>query len=162
MRRRILAAVVPLAFAFFSAASAESQPASVAERARARTADTALEARTSAVAATLRCPVCQGESIQESPSALAQQMRAVVRDRLSAGQTPDEVRAYFVARYGEWILLEPTMKGLNVVLYVLPIVLVGGGLLLVVFLVRRWTGQASLEPASVTPDADGERATVNR
>lgn len=162
MNRRLLAAVVPLAFAFFSGATAESQPASVAERARARSADTALEARTSAVAATLRCPVCQGESIQESPSALAQQMRAVVRDRLRAGQTPDEVRAYFVSRYGEWILLEPTMKGLNVLLYVLPIVLIGGGLVLVVFLVRRWTRQASAEPASVTDDGNGEPATVNR
>jgi cytochrome c-type biogenesis protein CcmH len=162
MRYRIFATGIPLAFALFSGASAESQPASVAERARARSADTALEARTSAVAATLRCPVCQGESIQESPSALAQQMRAVVRDRLRAGQTPDEVRAYFVSRYGEWILLEPTMKGLNVVLYVLPVVLIGGGLLLVVFLVRRWTGQASAEPPSVTADADDEPAAVNR
>ena len=162
MRYRILGAGIPLAFAFFSGASAESQPASVAERARARSADTALEARTSAVAATLRCPVCQGESIQESPSARAQQMRAVVRDRLRAGQTPDEVKAYFVSRYGEWILLEPTMKGLNVALYILPIALVVGGLLLVVFLVRRWTRQASADPASVTDDADGEPATVNR
>ena len=163
MRFRSLAAVVvPLTVAFFSGASAAAQPASVAERARVRSADTALEARTSAVAATLRCPVCQGESIQESPSALAQQMRAVVRDRLRAGQTPDEVRAYFVSRYGEWILLEPTMKGLNVVLYVLPIVLIGGGLVLIVFLVRRWTGQSSAEPAPVAEDGEGEPATVNR
>ncbi len=81
-------------------------------------------------------------------------MRAVVRDRLRAGQTPDEVRAYFVSRYGEWILLEPTMKGLNIALYVLPIVVIGGGLLLVLFLVRRWTRQASVEPASVTDDAE--------
>lgn len=162
MRRRILAAVIPLASALFSGASAESQPASIADRARTRSADTALEARTSEVAATLRCPVCQGESIQESPSALAQQMRAVVRDRLRAGQTPDEVRAYFVSRYGEWILLEPTMKGLNLVLYVLPIVLIGGGLVLVVFLVRRWTRQASAETPPVVADADSEPATVNR
>ena len=158
MRRRIAGAVIPLVFAVFSGASAESQPASIAERARAtRSADTALEARTSAVAATLRCPVCQ-----ESPSALAQQMRAVVRDRLRAGQTPDEVRAYFVSRYGEWILLEPTMKGLNLVLYVLPVVLIGGGLVLVVFLVRRWTRQASAETPPVVADADSEPATVNR
>jgi cytochrome c-type biogenesis protein CcmH len=162
MRRGILIAVIPLAVALFSGTPAASQPASVAERARVRSADTALEERTSAVAATLRCPVCQGESIQESPSALAQQMRAVVRDRLRAGQTPDEVRAYFVSRYGEWILLEPTMTGLNLMLYVLPIVLVAGGLVLVVFLVRRWTRQAPVEPAPVTPDSDAEPATVNQ
>jgi cytochrome c-type biogenesis protein CcmH len=105
----------------------------------AQTADSSLEARTTAVASTLRCPVCQGESIQDSPSELAQQMRAVVRDRLRTGQTPAEVRAYFVSRYGEWILLEPKMTGLNIALYVLPVALVVGGLILIVILVRRWT-----------------------
>jgi cytochrome c-type biogenesis protein CcmH len=101
--------------------------------------DTSLDARTSAIASTLRCPVCQGESIQDSPSELSQQMRAVVRDQLRAGKTPDEVRAYFVSRYGEWILLQPKMTGLNILLYVLPVVLVVGGLILIVILVRKWT-----------------------
>lgn len=103
------------------------------------TEDSALEARTSALASTLRCPVCQGESIQDSPSELAQNMRAVVRDQLQAGRTPDEVKQYFVSKYGEWILLEPEMKGLNVLLYVFPVLLVVGGLALVVVLVKRWT-----------------------
>jgi cytochrome c-type biogenesis protein CcmH len=66
-------------------------------------------------------------------------MRIVVRDKLRAGNTPDQVRAYFVARYGEWILLDPTMKGLNIVLYAIPVLLVVGGLALVAILVRRWT-----------------------
>jgi cytochrome c-type biogenesis protein CcmH len=101
--------------------------------------DSALEARTSAVASTLRCPVCQGESIQDSPAELAQQMRAVVRDRLRAGETPEQIKAYFVSKYGEWILLEPAMSGLNIALYVLPVLLVIGGLVFVVFLVRKWT-----------------------
>ena len=69
-------------------------------------------------------------------------MRAVVRDRLRSGQSPDQVKAYFVSRYGEWILLEPKMTGLNVMLYVLPIVIVIGGLILIVVLVRRWTKPA--------------------
>lgn len=102
-------------------------------------ADSVLDARTAAIAATLRCPVCQGESIQDSPAELAQQMRAVVRDRLRAGETPDEIKAYFVSKYGEWILLEPRMTGLNVLLYVLPVALIAGGLALVAVLVRRWT-----------------------
>lgn len=101
--------------------------------------DSVLEARTTAVAATLRCPVCQGESIQDSPSELAQQMRAVVRDRLRAGESPEQIKAYFVSRYGEWILLEPRMTGLNILLYALPVVLVIGGIALVVVLVRKWT-----------------------
>ena len=111
---------------------AGTRPASTA-------ADSALEARTAAIAATLRCPVCQGESIQDSPAELAQQMRAVVRDRLRAGETPDEIKAYFVSKYGEWILLEPRMTGLNILLYVLPVALIVGGLALVAVLVRRWT-----------------------
>ena len=105
----------------------------------ATAADSALDAQTTAVALTLRCPVCQGESLQDSPSDLARQMRAVVRDQLRAGKTPEEVKAYFVSRYGEWILLEPTTTGLNILLYVIPVLLVVGGLVLVAFLVRRWS-----------------------
>jgi cytochrome c-type biogenesis protein CcmH/NrfF len=62
------------------------------------TKDSVLEARTSAVASQLRCPVCQGLSIQDSPSDLSQQMRSLVRDQLAAGKTPDEVKAYFVSK----------------------------------------------------------------
>ena len=100
-------------------------------------ADSLLEARTVAVARTLRCPVCQGESIQESPADLAQQMRILVRDMLREGKTPDEIRAYFVERYGEWILLEPKMTGLNIALYVLPVVLVIVGTFGIFVFVRR-------------------------
>lgn len=112
-------------------------------------ADSALDAQVASVASTLRCPVCQGESIQDSPAELAQEMRAVVRDQLRAGKTPDEIRAYFVSRYGEWILLEPKMTGLNILLYVFPVALVIGGLVGVVVLVRRWT---SAKGAVTAPD----------
>jgi cytochrome c-type biogenesis protein CcmH len=101
--------------------------------------DSALEARTSAVARELRCPVCQGLSIQDSPSELSQSMRAVVRDQLAAGKTPDEVKAYFVSKYGEWILLAPAARGFNLMAYVLPVVVVIGGCLLIFLAVRRWT-----------------------
>jgi cytochrome c-type biogenesis protein CcmH len=136
MKKAILtcAAVVALCFSASPAVTQTSAPA-----------DSTLEARTTAVASTLRCPVCQGESIQDSPSELAQQIRSVVRDRLRAGQTPDQIRAYFVSRYGEWILLEPKMTGLNYVLYALPVITVVGGLILIVFLVRRWTKPAEAE-----------------
>ena len=101
--------------------------------------DPALETRTSEVASGLRCPVCQGLSIQDSPSELAQQMRSLVRDQLAAGKTPEEVRAYFISKYGEWILLEPEASGFNVLVYLLPVLLVLGGLGFIVTLVRRWT-----------------------
>ena len=102
-------------------------------------ADSALEARVREISAELRCPVCQGESILDSPAELAQQMRAVVRDQLRAGRTPDEIKAFFVGRYGEWILLEPAMTGLNIALYVFPVLLVIGGLVFVAVVVKRWT-----------------------
>ncbi len=141
MRHRALAPAVAVAVALCFAASVRAQD----DGARAGfsrapvSGDSALEARTTAVASTLRCPVCQGESIQDSPSELAQEMRSLVRDQLRAGKTPEEVKAYFVARYGEWILLEPTMKGLNVLLYVFPVLLVLVGLALVAVLVRKWS-----------------------
>ena len=141
MKHAALATVAVVTLALFVARSACAQEVEALSRppAAAMARDSALEARTTAVASTLRCPVCQGESIQESPSELARQMRAVVRDQLRAGNTPDEVKAYFVSKYGEWILLEPTMTGLNILLYVLPVVLVVGGLALIAVLVRRWT-----------------------
>jgi cytochrome c-type biogenesis protein CcmH len=134
MMRRFLAGLLLIA------GNTGAQEVAPAARPRVQSpADSVLEARTTEVASTLRCPVCQGESIQDSPATLAQQMRAVVKDRLRAGETPEQVKAYFVARYGEWILLEPKMTGLNLALYALPVVLIIGGLALVVFLVRKWT-----------------------
>jgi cytochrome c-type biogenesis protein CcmH len=133
------AALVALVLSIAGAARAQSVEALPAPPQATTVTDSALESRTAAVASTLRCPVCQGESIQESPAQLAQDMKAIVRDQLRAGKTPDEIRAYFVSRYGEWILLEPAMRGLNVLLYVFPVALVIGGLALVVVLVRRWS-----------------------
>lgn len=122
------------------AATAQAVPAAPRpDTSQAQATDSVLEARVRAVAAELRCPVCQGESILDSPAELAQQMKAVVRDQLREGRTPDEIKAFFVARYGEWILLRPAMKGLNIALYVFPVLVVIGGLALVAMLVRRWT-----------------------
>ena len=124
------------------AAPQGAAPAPQTAAAAAQPVDSALEARAREIAAGLRCPVCQGESILDSPAELAQQMRAVVHDQLRAGRTPEEINAYFVDRYGEWILLEPKMTGLNIALYAFPVLLVIGGLAFVVVMVRRWTSPA--------------------
>ncbi len=108
-------------------------------------ADSVLEARTSALASQLRCVVCQGLSIQDSPSELAQQMRSLVRDQLAAGRTEREVRAYFISKYGEWILLAPQPRGFNLLVYVLPAMLLVGGLGFVWVMVRRWSAAPPLE-----------------
>lgn len=141
MTRKPLVIAVTVAAMVGLGAVAHSQDAPrAAPRAAPPEAEAAdLEARTTAVASTLRCPVCQGESIQDSPSELAQDMRALVREQLRAGKTPEEVKAYFVGRYGEWILLEPRMAGLNILLYVFPVMLVLGGLAFVTVLVRKWS-----------------------
>jgi cytochrome c-type biogenesis protein CcmH len=117
----------------------------------------ALEALTSEAAAGLRCPVCQGLSIEDSPTELALEMRAVVRDQLAAGRTPAEVRAYYVSKYGEWILLQPKAEGFNLMVYLLPIMslLLGGGV--VVLAVRRWTRQGG-ELAEGEPQAEPDHA----
>ncbi len=107
--------------------------------------DAALEARTREVASLLRCPVCQGLSIQASPSELAVQMKDVVRQQLKDGKSPEEVKAYFVSKYGEWILLEPKASGANLIVYLLPIALVLGGAVFIWFMVRRWSARPASE-----------------
>src|SRR6201995_3950164 len=72
-------------------------------------ADPALEARARAISAGLRCLVCQNESIDDSDADLAHEIRGLVRQGLTAGDTDDQVRQYLVDRYGEFVLLKPVI-----------------------------------------------------
>lgn len=95
---------------------------------RASTPDVATdEERMQAVAATLRCPTCQGLSVADSPSQVAGSMRDIVGEQLADGRSPEEVRGWFVERYGSWILLSPQPSGLGWVVWALPVVTVGAG-----------------------------------
>jgi cytochrome c-type biogenesis protein CcmH len=100
-------------------------------------AETEMMVRT--LAAELRCPVCQGVSIQESPTELALEMKGVIRGLLNEGRSPQEVKDYFVDRYGEWVLLEPKREGFNLLVYLLPFVVLGAGLIVVARTVRKWS-----------------------
>jgi cytochrome c-type biogenesis protein CcmH len=120
--------------------------------------DSVLEARTREVSAILRCPVCQGLSIQDSPSELSLQMKDVVRQQLRAGKSPEEVKAYFVSKYGEWILLEPKASGMNLLVYTLPIILVFGGAAFIWVMVHKWSRQPASSSAS--PVSEEEELTV--
>jgi cytochrome c-type biogenesis protein CcmH len=120
--------------------TAVSQVESTASR--GAPSDTALERLTRSVAAQLRCPVCQGLSLADSPSELALEMKDVVRAQLRAGRTPDEVKGYFVAKYGEWILLEPPRRGVNWIAYLLPAFAILGGLGVIWLMLGRWTSHA--------------------
>jgi len=91
------------------------------------------------VASQLRCVVCQSLSVADSPSETASQMRAIIRERLAAGQSPEQVRAYFVQKYGDWILLSPPKSGFTLLVWVVPFVGLGIGLVLVALAVRRWS-----------------------
>lgn len=76
----------------------------------------------------LMCPVCQGQSVAESNSELAKDMRSIIREKLEAGESKEEIINYFVNRYGESILGYPPVKGVNLLLWILPAlgVLFGG------------------------------------
>lgn len=90
--------------------------------------ETPLDVQVREIAKTLRCTVCQTENIWESGAPLAKQMRDAIRERLQLGQTEPEIRAYFLSRYGDYILMEPPKHGVNWLIWVAPFVLlfVGG------------------------------------
>lgn len=104
------------------------------------------------IASELRCVVCQNLSVADSPSEMAAQMRALVRERLATGASREEVIRYFVDRYGEWILLAPPRRGFTLLVWVLPAVAVVAGLVTVGVLLRRWTRRPS--PAAAAPAVD--------
>lgn len=117
---------------------------------RGSPAPSGLQDRVRAVASTLRCPVCQDLSVADSPSAIAREMRAEIGRDLRAGMTPAAIRAYFVSRYGDWILLSPPRSGLNLLVWIAPVLLLVAGLAAGVLAVRRWVrdGPASVDDAS--------------
>jgi cytochrome c-type biogenesis protein CcmH len=112
-------------------------------------ADSALEARARALSKTLRCMVCQNQSIDDSDAPLAHDLRVLVRERLQAGDSDAQVRDFLVARYGEFVLLEPRLRPGTALLWAVPIlVLVLGGTAVFFGFKRR---QASI-PVDLSPE----------
>ena len=110
--------------------------------------------RADALAAELRCPDCQGLSVADSPTASASEIRRQIHELVAGGATDDEVRAHFVARYGEWIRLAPS----STALWLIPFGVVLAGLVLLgAWLVRRPRGTAAPD-ATVT---DAQRRAVH-
>ncbi|MEE9551102.1 MAG: cytochrome c-type biogenesis protein CcmH, partial [Candidatus Binatia bacterium] len=104
------------------------------------------------IAADLRCPVCQNLSVADSPSEMAQQMRALIREQLKEGKSPQEIKAYFTSKYGEWVLLAPTTEGFNLLVWILPFIALTGGILFVILVARRWVQKKSgYRPSEVDP-----------
>jgi cytochrome c-type biogenesis protein CcmH len=108
-------------------------------------ADPALEARARDISAELRCLVCQNQSIDDSDAPLARDLRLLVRERLRAGDSDDQVRDYLVARYGDFILLKPPFEMATLLLWGTPVVvLVAGGILAFGWRRRRAAGAGAL------------------
>jgi cytochrome c-type biogenesis protein CcmH len=129
---------------------------------------TTLDQRVAEVASQLRCPICQGESVQDSPSELAQQMRAVIRQQLQEGRSEQEVIQYFVDRYGETILWNPPRQGFSLLVWLIPPAMLLGGAVLIFFVVREWrqrraadsltaSAAAEIAPSEAEPDEELER-----
>ncbi len=106
-----------------------------------------LDDRTRAVATDLRCVVCQNLSVADSPSEMAQQMRDIVREQLRAGKTPQEIKDFFVSKYGEWVLLAPATTGFSLTVWVVPFVVLIGGLALGLVFLRRWSRKKNAPPS---------------
>lgn len=102
------------------------------------------------ISSTLRCPVCQGMSVADSTSPAAVAFQNRIRDMVAQGYTRGQIEDYFISRYGEFILLEPPPEGLNLLLWVLPLLMAGLGIGWAMATVVRWRS----EPDEVPLDSD--------
>jgi Uncharacterized protein involved in biosynthesis of c-type cytochromes len=115
--------------------------------------DPALEARARALSAQLRCMVCQNQSIDDSDAELARDLRLLVRERILAGDTDEQVISYLTSRYGEFVLLKPQFNARNLILWGTPvIVLIAGGILVLAATRRRARANRPVE--RLTPEEE--------
>ena len=107
--------------------------------------DPALEARARALGRELRCVVCQNQSIDDSNAELAQDFRRIVRERVVAGESDDDIRRYMVERYGEFVLLKPPITAGTIVLWGGPfaVLLLGAGIAVMTARRKRDGGEAA-------------------
>lgn len=117
-------------------------------------ADPLLEARARDISHNLRCPVCQGETIDDSSAPISRDLRLTVRERLLAGDSDAEVVDYIVARFGEFVLFTPRAEGSGLILWLAGPALLLGGLALAVAMMRR---RAKAPEQAALNDADHAR-----
>lgn len=120
--------LVPI-IAFVLAAPAAAQPTTPdAPYAYKQLADPGQEAQAKALMETLRCLVCQGQSIADSDATMAGDMRSLVRERIAAGEEPEAIRTWLVERYGHWVSYKPSVAPVTWPLWAAPVLLLGIGL----------------------------------
>jgi len=122
--------------------------------------DPVLEARARTLSKNLRCLVCRNENIDDSNADLARDLRLLVRERLVAGDSDAAAISYIVDRYGEYVLLNPTSKGANMLLWVAgPLMLILGGAIAGTY-VRRRRGQAEAGSVELSQDEEKRLAEI--
>ena len=109
-----------------------------------------------AIAQELRCVVCQNLSVADSPSEMAQQMRGIIRQQLTEGKNPQQIKDFFVSKYGEWVLLAPTTQGFSLLVWVLPFVVLITGVASGLWFIRRWSAKKREDKGAI---ADSELLT---
>ncbi len=113
------------------------------------------------ISKTLRCAVCQSESVWESNAELAAQMRAIVRERVIAGESGDQIRAYFVSRYGDFIVLKPRVRGINQLIWFGPFILLWIAAFLIYRKIQEWVTQATpVTSSEIAPIDDAGRERI--
>ena len=115
--------------------------------------DPAQEQRAETVGRQLRCLVCQNESIEDSGADLARDLRAIVRQRVTAGDNNRQIIAWMVARYGDFVRLRPPFNAVTALLWLSPVLAVGGGLALAL-------ASRARRPAAPAPLTEAERARL--
>jgi cytochrome c-type biogenesis protein CcmH len=116
-------------------------------------AGAALERRTMEISAELRCPVCQGLAIGDSPSQMAANMREQVRELLARGYTEEQILSYFEKSYGQFVLLKPKFQGVNTLVWLLPVLVLAIGFVIVVTKAKRLENAPVHAASVVAPDA---------
>ncbi len=101
-----------------------------AEYANTQLSDPAKEAKAKDLMLTIRCLVCAGQSVADSDADLAGDMRALIRKRIDGGESPDQIRTWLVERYGDSVTYDPPLSSRTIILWVMPILLLGGGMFL--------------------------------
>jgi cytochrome c-type biogenesis protein CcmH len=154
--RRTAAIVVAAAFVASGAAL-------VVAAARGPAPSTTMDDRVRGIASTLKCPECADLSVADSPSIVARQIRTEIAARLRRGETPAEVRAYFVSRFGQAVLLSPSGQGIDLLVWIAPAILLAAGFSILGFTLAKWSRRrrdASIEPEHTL--SPGDKALLER
>lgn len=114
--------------------------------------------RMSELAATIRCPQCRGQSVAESNVAIAREIRGDIRNRISAGETDDEIRQAYIDRFGRSVVLTPDGGGFTGLVWIVPVVAAGLATAAIALAFQRWRAEAE----AITLATDEDRELVER